>query len=435
VFYLIQHIWFFLLLAAAFGAFLMWLVQAWSKEEKANGLLGDWEAQLEALRNENSRIKAQLEAASGNASSLSALQADLNRQQQQNSELGSQREAAEKSWTKKYRDMESDFREKTTALEKELAKLRGEFGALAHERDSVSARVDESSRTSAARALELDDARKQIQQWVARMTELEAQGHEARIRLKAVTSECDRLREAAKAGQANEREESGLRQDLAAAQQELASLRADIATAHEAQNQWREKWHEAEARYGRAQTELAALEARQSEAAAFTGRFAEVEAESNQARTRLAELTGENERLREELKRAGARSDANQDEELRKRLATLEQESANLKSHLSTASYLQDEWRNKWHDVEEKYAAAQEQIAETAARLNALSGLESENNKLQSELASRASQYTLLRAEADLHVSKIRELSDRLAALEPGSHARYDQADNGLRVK
>ena len=421
MFYLVQHIWFCLMLAAALGAFLMWLVRAWSKEEKASDLVVGWEAHLDALRNENSQIKAQLEDSSAKASLLSDRQADFNRLQEQNAELGSQCEAAEKVWMKKYGDIEAESQEKMTSLETQLAELRAEFAARAHERDSLAARLDESSRTAAERAIEIEDSKNQVQEWAARCAELETQAHETRMSLSALTSECDRLREAAKAGEANVREEAGLRQALAAAVQELASLRADVATAHESQNEWREKWHEAEARHGRTQMELAALAARHSEAAAFADRFAELESESNQARMRLSEITGENERLRAELQGAAGGSVADGDEALRKRLAAVEKETANLKSHLSTASYLQDEWRNKWHDVEAKYAAAQEQISEAASRVSALSGLESENASL--------------RAEADLHVSKIKELSDQLAALAPESQNPYDKADNGWRVK
>ena len=124
-----------------------------------------------------------------------------------------------------------------------------------------------------------------------------------------------------------------------------------------------------------------------------------------------------------------------QDDALRQRLAAAEQEMVNLKSHLATASYLQDEWRMKWHDTEAKFAAAQEQLAAATQRFGTLSGLEAENTKLQDELASYASRYTLLRAEADLHVNKIKTLSERLAALEPETRNSYDKADNGWGSK
>ena len=323
MFYLVLQIWFCLLLAAALGAFLMWLVRAWSKEEKASDLVVNWEERLAVARTENHQINSQLQAASAKISLLPSLQAELDRKQQEVAELSGRHESAEAAWTKKYSELEAGAQEIRTSLEDQLAQLRGEFAGLANQRESLAARLDESLRTGAALEREVADAKSQVHEWSTRFAELETASHESRIRLSAVTSECDRLREAATASAARAQDLDDFRRELTTAQQEVAGLRADLAKAHDTENQWREKWHEAEDRCEHVQAELAALTARfqqlgeveneksrwQSESAAFSQQIAQLDAESAQTKKRLAELGSENDRLRAELQATADRRD------------------------------------------------------------------------------------------------------------------------------
>lgn len=450
MFYLVQHIWFCLLLAAALGAFLMYLLRAWNKEEKASEMVIGWEARLETLKNENSQLKAQHQAAAAKASLLSGLQSDVDRYKRDYDALSAQHLEAEETWSNKIAALEIQSRESNAALESQLAKLRDEFAGLANERQSLTTKLDETSRRSTALENDLREAREKITEAMARGANLEAQANETRIRLSAVTAEYDRLREASRDQTSAQQESQSLQERLAAAQQELQALRADMAKAQAEQSEWRDKWQDTEAKHTRAQSEIEGLQARlksaakndnekikwQNEAASLANRVAQLEAQARETQERINTLARENENLLAQAQEAASRQPAKleNEEDLLARLAKAEQEVANLKTHLSTASFLQDEWRAKWRDAEAKCAAAQEQLAHKNG--GSSTDLVNENTRLQSEIGSWSSKYTLLRAEADLQLAKIKELNDRLAdARREHDVAHPDDRDNGWRIK
>lgn len=450
MFYLVQHIWFCLLLAAALGAFLMYLLRAWNKEEKASEMVIGWEARLETLKNENSQLKAQHQAAAAKASLLSGLQSDIDRYKHDYEALSAQHLEAQETWANKISALEGQSRESTNALDSQLSKLRDEFAGLASERQTLTTKLDETTRRSTALENDLREAREKIAETIARGANLEAQANETRIRLTAVTGEYDRLREASRDQTSAQQENQDLQARLAAAQQELQALRADMAKAQAEQNEWRDKWHETEAKHTHAQGEIEGLQARldkaansdsektkwQNEAAALANRVAQLEAQNGEIHARIGTLTRENENLLARVQEAASQPQAKleNEEELLARLAKAEQEVASLKNHLSTASFLQDEWRAKWRDAEAKCAAAQEQLAQSNG--GSSTALANENARLQSEIGSWSSKYTLLRAEADLQLAKIKDLNDRLTdARREHDVARPDDRDNGWRIK
>lgn len=428
----------------------MYLLRAWNKEEKASEMVIGWEARLETLKNENSQLKAQHQAAAAKASLLSGLQSDIDRYKHDYDELSAQHREAEEIWSNKIRALEVQSREATTALESQLTKLREEFAGLANERQSLTTKLNETSRRSTALENDLREAREKTAEAIARGANLEAQANETRIRLAGVTGEYDRLREASRDQTSAQQESQNLQEHLAAAQQELQALRADMAKAQAEQNEWRDKWHETEAKHTRAQSEIEGLQARlnnaassdsettkwQNEAAALANRVIQLESQANETHARIGMLTREKENLLAQVQEAANPPQAKleNEEELVARLAKAEQEVANLKSHLSTASFLQDEWRAKWRDAEAKCAAAQEQLAQSNGGSSA--ALANENSRLQSEIGSLSSKYTLLRAESDLQLAKIKDLNDRLAdARREHDAAHPDDRDNGWRIK
>ncbi|MBM4262961.1 MAG: hypothetical protein FJ145_16210 [Deltaproteobacteria bacterium] len=52
------------------------------------------------------------------------------------------------------------------------------------------------------------------------------------------------------------------------------------------------------------------------------------------------------------------------DETIRMKLAAAQAEIAQLRSHLSTASFLQDQWRRRWHESERQLKQVQQQVAQ-----------------------------------------------------------------------
>ena len=444
MFYLIQHIWFLLLVAAALGAFLMWLVRTWSKEETLSALTGDWQERFDALKNENSLLKLEVQTATNKTAQLATLQTDIERHQQNYAALSTQHDKAEEAWSKRWTDLEREGRDKRALLEDQLTAVRAEFTSLSNERDGLATQVQDHSRQSAALEAETQEARRELGEWRERFSKLEAEAAESRTQLGAITSECDTLREAGRAQAAVEQDRESLRQNLAEAQQELSMLRSAVDQSRQSETEWREKCREAEERCARANVASDESEARlqefagiqieknraQAEAAALASRVAQLQAQIDETQVRVGRLSDENQRLRQEENSPGQNGIAH--EELRGRLSAAEQDAVSLRSHLATASYLQDEWRAKWHDAENKHSAAQEKIAELTARVGALAGLQVENMRLQNEVASWSSKYTLLRAEADVQFSKLKDVTDRLAALAP---EQPDDKENGWRIK
>jgi len=445
MFYLIQHMWFLLLIAAVLGAFLMWLIRAWSKEEKLSELVNGWETRLSTLKTENGQLKAQFQAASVKLSSIPNLEAEVERHQQESTALSTQRQEAEQTWAKKLADAEQSANTKSAALDAELAKLRSECAGLTSERDALARQCDEHGNQLSGLNVELHESKKELVSWRERFTARDAEANESLIQLSAVTGEFDRLREAHSANTLVGQEAQVLRQNLASMEAELGNLRGEIVRAHNEQNHWREKWQEVEDHHSRAQREIADLRASlqnlaqieieknrfQAETASLTERIVHLESQIMDGDTRMVAMASEHQRLLEQARASARPGESN--EELRARVTTAEEEAVKLRSHLATASYLQDEWRVKWHDIDNKHSAAQLQINELTARVGALTGLELENTKLQNDVANWSSKYTLLQAEADLQFNKVKELSERLAAL--ASEQPHDDRDNGWQLK
>ncbi|MBM4262563.1 MAG: hypothetical protein FJ145_14180 [Deltaproteobacteria bacterium] len=326
----------------------MYLLRAWNKEEKASEMVIGWEARLEALKNENSQLKAQHQVAAAKASLLTGLQSDIDRYKHDYETLAVQHREADETWSNKISAIEGQSREATAALEGQLSKLRNEFASLANEREALTGKLDEAARRSTALENDLREAQEKLAESSTRSANLEAQANETRIRLSAVTSEYDRLRETSREQTTAQQENQRLQERLAATQRELAALRADMGSAEAVQNEWRDKWHESEAKQARAQSEIEALQARlqnasnsdhekskwQSEAATLANRMAQFEAQANETQSHISSLTREKESLLEQLQAAAQRAPArleNQDE-LVERVARAEQEAANLKT-------------------------------------------------------------------------------------------------------
>jgi chromosome segregation ATPase len=445
MFYLIQHMWFLLLIAAVLGAFLMWLIRVWSKEEKLSELVNGWETRLSTLKTENGQLKAQFQAASVKLSSIATLEAEVQRRQQECAALSTQRQEAEQTWAKKLADAEQSANTRSAALDVELAKLRSECAGLTSERDALARQCDDHANQLSGLNVELQESKKDLVSWRERFSARDTEANESLIHLTAVTTEFERLREATQANALVQQEVEVLRQKLASAEAELGNLRSEIVQTQNEQNHWRQRWQESEDHYSHAQTEIADLRARlqilaqteieknrfQAETDSLTERIVHLESQIKDGDARMAALASENQRLLEQASASAAPGESNA--ELRARAATAEEEAVKLRSHLATASYLQDEWRAKWHDIDNRHSAAQLQINELTARVGALTGLEIENNKLQEDVANWSSKYTLLQAEADLQFNKVKELSERLAAL--ASDQPHDDRDNGWQLK
>ncbi len=330
MFYLIQHMWLYLLLAAILGAFLMWLLRHWVMRDEVAEVQAAWQSRWNSLENEHLRVSKELQSASARAVLVPGLEADLENLQANYQTLTDQHAALDTDWKKKYGALEIDWRGRLAAAEKGMADLRMQLNTSAQERETLKADLEACSQKYTALEHESLQARVQIDDWARR--------------------------------------------------------------------------------------------------------FAGVEKDANEAKTQIVTLINERDRLRDDARAALVRSQA-EDQAWQQRLTATEQERDNFKAEIAKITASESEWHKKWQEVEGKHADAQQQVAALTTRLAVIEALETERGKLQTEVTDWSIKHAAVRMEADGYAAQVRQLTDRVSAVEADQKSRYDNLNADWKAK
>lgn len=251
MFYLIQHMWLCLLLAAVLGALLMWLLRTLVVRDEVAEVNAAWQKRWNDQESEHSRYVQELHLAS--AQTEKDLKANY-------SILTDQYAALDADWKKKYGALEVDWRGRLVNAERGTADLRAQLNASVQEREALKVNLEECAQKRTALERENEKARVQLDEWSNRLSSLEREAGETRTQVVLLTEERDRLRQEAHAmlerGQAEDR---ALRRQLTAAEQEREGLKAQLATATKSEAEWRSKYQESDGHCAAAQQQIADL--------------------------------------------------------------------------------------------------------------------------------------------------------------------------------
>jgi predicted flap endonuclease-1-like 5' DNA nuclease len=150
VFYLIQHLWLCLLLAAMLGALLMWVLRHWLMTDKVGEVQAAWQMRWNGLEREHLQVSKELQDALRRTSLIPGLEADLAKLQTNYQTLSDRHIALDADWKRKYDALEKDWRGKFTTVAKERADLHGQLQTSMQERDTLTVSLAEGERRRAA---------------------------------------------------------------------------------------------------------------------------------------------------------------------------------------------------------------------------------------------------------------------------------------------
>lgn len=237
MFYLIQHIWLYLLLAALLGALLMWLLRTLVMRDEVAEVNAAWQTRWNNQESEHSRYVQELHVAS--VQTENDLKANYNI-------LTDQYEALDADWKKKYGALEVDWRGRLVNAEKGIADLRAQLNGSVQERETLK--------------VKLERCTQQLDEWPSRLSSLEKEANETRTQIVMLTEEREHLQnEARTALERGQAEDRALRQQFTAIEQEREGLKAQLATTAASEAEWRGKCQESDSHYAAAQQQIAGL--------------------------------------------------------------------------------------------------------------------------------------------------------------------------------
>lgn len=162
--------------------------------------------------------------------------------------------------------------------------------------------------------------------------------------------------------------------------EERAQLNEKINTALAEKEHWRSLYQASEDQLALVDREAATLRSKvtvidalekdraqlKGQIAEWAGRFAEQRRELIECQRQIEEICGDGKGIAVEPPIVEDLS-WQPEENIRIKLTAAQAEIAKLRSHLSTASFLQDQWRRRWHEVESQLQQTQRQVAEPPA--------------------------------------------------------------------
>ena len=265
MFYLIQHIWLYLLLAAILGALLTWLLRTLVTRDEVAEVNAAWQKRWNDQESEHSRYVQELHLAS--AQTEKDLKANY-------SILTEQYAALDADWKKKYGALEVDWRGRLVNAEKGMTDLRTQLNVSVQECEALKGNLEECTQKRTALERESEKARVQLHEWSSRLSSLEKVANETRTQVVMLTEERDRLQKEAHAmlerGQAEDR---ALRQRLTASEQEREELRAQLAMTTKSEAEWRNKCQESDGHRAAAQQQIADLMTRVTTLSALGAKY------------------------------------------------------------------------------------------------------------------------------------------------------------------
>jgi predicted flap endonuclease-1-like 5' DNA nuclease len=227
MFYLIQHLWLYLLLAASLGALLMWLLRHRLMKDKVREVHAAWQMRWNGLEREHLQVSKELQDALRKASLVPALETELARLQTNYQTLSDRHVALDADWKRKYDAAEKDWRGKFTAVEKERADLHGQLQASTQEQEMLTANLAECGRKRTSLEEGYQKVQGQIADWSRRFAALEQEANEAKGQIMTLTRERDRLRQETHAATERSRAEGET------LRQRVATLEAKCKAAEE----------------------------------------------------------------------------------------------------------------------------------------------------------------------------------------------------------
>ncbi len=274
MFYLIQHMWLCLLLAAILGAFLMWLLRNWAMNDKVSEVKAAWQTRWRKLESEHNRLSEKFQEASAQASLLSGLEADIGKLRANYQTLTDRHTVLDADWKRKYDTLEKDWRGKFTTAEKGIADLRGQVTASTQERDTLKANLKDCSQKRITLEEESRKAQAQIDDWSRRFASAEKEATDAKTHVVNLIDERDRVQREARATlEQNRAGDEVLRQRLVLAEQERENLKTQVAQVTTREAEWRNKWQEGEGKHTGAQQQIAGLMTRVATLSALEAKY------------------------------------------------------------------------------------------------------------------------------------------------------------------
>lgn len=263
--YLIQHMWLCLLLAAALGALLMWLLRTWVMRDQVAEADAAWQTRWNDLESEHNRYVQELHVASAQTEKDLKTNYAL---------LTDQYAALDADWKKKYGALEVDWRGRLANAEKGMAEVRAQLNVSMQERESLTRSLEEGAQKRTVLEAENEKARMQMDEWSSRLNGLEKEATEARTQIVMLTEERDRLQNEARAMlERSQAEDRALRQQLTATEEEREHLKVQLATTTESEAEWRSKCQETDSHYAAAQQQIAGLMTRVATLGALEARY------------------------------------------------------------------------------------------------------------------------------------------------------------------
>ena len=240
MFYLLQHMWLYLVLAAALGASLMWLLRHWLMRDKVAEVHATWQSRWYGLEGEHLRVLKDLQSTSAKAVLVPGLEAELGQLKENYRTLTGQHAALDAEWKRKYAASEADWRGKLATAEKGVLDVRALLDANTQERTTLQANLQTCSQKCTELEREILQARAQIDDWARRFAGVEQDATEAKAQVVNLTGERDQLRGDAEAAAAQVRRLTD----------QVAAIEADLKSRYEALDaDWKAKWATLEAQY------------------------------------------------------------------------------------------------------------------------------------------------------------------------------------------
>ena len=240
MFYLLQHMWLYLVLAAALGASLMWLLRHWLMRDKVAEVHATWQSRWYGLESEHLRVLKDLQYTSAKAVLVPGLEAELGQLKENYRTLTGQHAALDAEWKRKYAASEADWRGKLATAEKDVLDVRALLNANTQERATLQANLQTCSQKCTELEREILQARAQIDDWARRFAGVEQDATEAKAQVVNLTGERDQLRGDAEAAAAQVRRLTD----------QVAAIEADLKSRYEALDaEWKAKWATLEAQY------------------------------------------------------------------------------------------------------------------------------------------------------------------------------------------